>query len=191
MEQTTQSLKELYEKDFYLWVQENLKLLEEKKYDLVDWENLLEEIRCLGEWYVDRVIDLMTDILENLYRWENFRENEDEGHEWIERINNARNELDVILIRQPTVKAKAQEKENIQTAWELAVYSLTNWFEEPKNTLADFPQKRTSQKSALITLNRFWIMNRGFNSSTHRREAKTSTGNSGLHARRSSPKAWN
>jgi hypothetical protein len=26
MRQTTQSLKELYEKDFYLWVQENLKL---------------------------------------------------------------------------------------------------------------------------------------------------------------------
>ncbi|MFZ8861310.1 MAG: DUF29 domain-containing protein [Thermocrinis sp.] len=127
------SLKELYEKDFYLWVQENLRLLQEKKYDLVDWENLLEEIRDLGEWYVDRVIDLMIDILENLYRWENFIENEDEGHEWIERISDARTELDVILIRHPSIKAKAQEKENIQTAWELAVYSLINWFEEPKN----------------------------------------------------------
>jgi hypothetical protein len=48
MEPEAQNLKDLYEKDFYLWVQENLKLLEEKKYDLVDWENLLEEIRCLG-----------------------------------------------------------------------------------------------------------------------------------------------
>jgi hypothetical protein len=27
----TQPLKELYEKDFYLWVQENLRLLQEKK----------------------------------------------------------------------------------------------------------------------------------------------------------------
>jgi hypothetical protein len=133
MEPKVQNLKELYEKDFYLWVQENLKLLEEKKYDLVDWENLLEEIRCIGEWYIDRTIDLMTDILENLYRWENFRESEDAGHEWIERINNARSELDVILIRQPTVKAKAQERENIQAAWELAVYSLISWFEEPQN----------------------------------------------------------
>jgi hypothetical protein len=130
MKQTIQNLKELYEKDFYLWVQENLKLLEEKKYDLVDWENLLEEIRDLGEWYVDRVIDLMTDILENLYRWENFRE-EDTKNDWIERINNARNELDLILMRHPSIKAKAQE--NIQTAWELAVQSLIDWFEEPKN----------------------------------------------------------
>jgi hypothetical protein len=132
MEATPERLKELYEKDFYLWVQENLKLLREKKYDLVDWENLLEEIRDLGEWYVDRVIDLMADILENLYRWENFR-GEGTKDEWIKLINNARNELDLILMRQPSVKAKAQEKENIQTAWELAVQSLIDWFEEPKN----------------------------------------------------------
>ena len=133
MSQKTQSLKELYEKDFYLWVQENLRLLKNKKYDLVDWENLLEEIRYMGEWYVDRVVGLMADILEHLYKWENFECSEDVKHSWISSINNARNELEVILIRHPTVKAKAQEKENIQTAWELAVYSLINWFKEPKN----------------------------------------------------------
>jgi hypothetical protein len=41
-------LKELYEKDFYLWVQENLKLLKNREYDLVDWENLLEELEGMG-----------------------------------------------------------------------------------------------------------------------------------------------
>jgi hypothetical protein len=133
MEVKVQNLKELYEKDFYLWVQENLKLLKEKKYDLVDWENLLEEIRCLGEWYVDKTVDLMAEILKNLYRWEKFREGKDEGNDWVKSINSARSELDVILIRQPTVKAKAQERKNIQTAWKLAVYSLVDWFEEPEN----------------------------------------------------------
>lgn len=44
MEIKTQSIKELYEKDFYLWVQENLRLLKNRELDLVDWENLLEEI---------------------------------------------------------------------------------------------------------------------------------------------------
>jgi len=75
--------------------------------------------------------NMLRELKKNLYRWENFRESEDERHEWIERINNARNELDLILMRQPSVKAKA--KENIQTAWELAVQSLIDWFEEPKN----------------------------------------------------------
>jgi hypothetical protein len=48
MELKTQSLKELYEKDFYLWVMENLKLLKNKEYELVDWENLLEEIEYMA-----------------------------------------------------------------------------------------------------------------------------------------------
>ncbi len=34
-------------------------------------------------------------------------------------------------MRQPSVKAKA--KESVPTAWELAVQSLIDWFEEPKN----------------------------------------------------------
>jgi hypothetical protein len=34
MRQRTQSLKELYEKDFYLWVQENLRLLKNREYGL-------------------------------------------------------------------------------------------------------------------------------------------------------------
>ncbi len=62
VEPKVQNLKELYEKDFYLWVQENLRLLKEKRYDLVDWENLLEEIKDLGEWYVDRAIDLRVSL---------------------------------------------------------------------------------------------------------------------------------
>jgi hypothetical protein len=44
-----QNLKELYETDFYLWVMENLKLLRAGQYELVDWENLLEEIEGIGK----------------------------------------------------------------------------------------------------------------------------------------------
>ena len=51
MELKTQSLKELYEKDFYLWVLENLKLLKNKEFELVDWENLLR-IRDGDIWTV-------------------------------------------------------------------------------------------------------------------------------------------
>jgi len=136
-----------------LWVQENLKLLQNKEYERVDWENLLEEIRCMGEWYVDRVVGLMADILEYLYKWENFRYREDVGHSWIKSINNARDELRTIFERHPSVKAKVQEKVTLQTAWKLAVYRLIDWFQEPQNhdlakkyfgklpTEEDFPQE--------------------------------------------------
>ncbi len=153
MELKTKSLKELYEKDFYLWIQENLRLLKNKEYELVDWENLLEELEDMGRRYLDSVVSLMAVILEHLYKWENFRYREYAGHGWIKSINNARKELRTIFKRHPSVKAKSQEKENIQTAWELAVYSLIDWFKEPKNqdlakkyfgklpTEKDFPQE--------------------------------------------------
>ena len=41
---TLENLKQLYEKDFYQWITENIELLKNKEFDLVDWENLLEEI---------------------------------------------------------------------------------------------------------------------------------------------------
>jgi hypothetical protein len=106
MEQTTQSLKELYEKDFYLWVQENLRLLKNKEYDLVDWENLLEEIEDMGQRYLDSVVSFIAVILEHLYKWENFRYREYVGHSWIKSINNARNELEGIFKRVQDTRQK-------------------------------------------------------------------------------------
>ena len=73
MRQTTQSIKELYERDFYLWVQENLKFLKNREYDLVDWENLLEEIEDMGQRHYDAMVSYMAVIMEHLYKWENFR----------------------------------------------------------------------------------------------------------------------
>jgi len=58
MELKTQNLKELYEKDFYLWVMENLKLLKNREYDLVDWENLLEEIEDMARRELKSLISL-------------------------------------------------------------------------------------------------------------------------------------
>ncbi|MFZ8785296.1 DUF29 domain-containing protein [Thermocrinis sp.] len=90
MEQEIQSLKELYEKDFYLWVQENLKLLRNREYDLVDWENLLEEIEDMGKSLFKSVRSHMSTIMEHLYKWENFRYVPEMGYDWIETITNAR-----------------------------------------------------------------------------------------------------
>jgi hypothetical protein len=151
MEQTTQSLKELYEKDFYLWVMENLRLLKNKEYDLVDWENLLEEIEDMARRELRSLISFMAVILEHLYKWENFRDREDMGHSWKKSINNARNELDTIFETYPGIRKKAAEE--LPTAWRIAVRRLVRWFKEDENhdlakkyfgrfpTEKDFPQE--------------------------------------------------
>jgi len=135
MRQTTQSLKDLYEKDFYLWVMESIKLLKNREYDLVDWENLLEEIEDMGKSLRKSVRSYMAVIMEHLYKWERFRYSLDMGMDWIDSINLAREEIEEIFKESPSLKEKVQEWEFLQSAWESAISRLVRWFENPKNAL--------------------------------------------------------
>jgi hypothetical protein len=154
MELRAQSLKELYEKDFYLWLLENLRLLKNKDYDLVDWENLVEEIEDMGKSLFKSVRSYISTIMEHLYKWENFRYVPEVGYDWIQTINNARRELEDIFEDNPSLKVKAQDRETLHRAWKWAVRALADWFENPKNkalavayfkgkipTEKDFPQE--------------------------------------------------
>ncbi len=153
MEQTTQSLKELYEKDFYLWVIENLKLLKNKEYSLVDWENLLEEIEGIGRSLLVAMLRQMERVMEHLYKWENFKGHA-ERDDWVEEISRARRELEDLFEDSPSLKAIAQEKDTMGRAWKLSLRALVDWLKLPPNkalavshfkgklpTEKDFPQE--------------------------------------------------
>jgi len=148
---TVENLKELYEKDFYLWVMENLRLLKERRYEEVDWENLLEEIEDMGRSELRSVISYISIILEHLYKLENFKVSQEMENSWIKSTINARLELSRLYRKNPSLVKKSEEE--LQEAWEDAVKSLIGWFKYPENkTLAkqffggiptekDFPDK--------------------------------------------------
>jgi hypothetical protein len=142
MELKAQSLKELYEKDFYLWVQENLRLLKNREYELVDWENLLEEIEGIGRSLFIEVLRQMRKIMEGLYKWENFK-NHPEAYDWVEEVAKARRELEELFEDSPSLKAIAQDKDTLQKAWKLSVRAMERWLEHSKNlTIKEaFPQE--------------------------------------------------
>jgi hypothetical protein len=54
-----EELKTLYEKDFYKWIIENVELLKNKEFDLVDWENVIEEFESMGRSELRSVISFM------------------------------------------------------------------------------------------------------------------------------------
>ncbi|MCS7197009.1 MAG: DUF29 domain-containing protein, partial [Aquificaceae bacterium] len=58
-----QKLKELYDKDFPLWAEINYELLKERAYELVDWENLLEEIQDMARSDLKACISYLAVIL--------------------------------------------------------------------------------------------------------------------------------
>jgi hypothetical protein len=133
MELKIKSLKELYEKDFYLWVLENLKLLKNKEFEFVDWENLLEEIEDMAKRHFESVISYMAVIMERLYKWEKFRENEYMGSHWKKSINTARMQIADLFDDNPSLRRVAQEKESLNKAWKRAVRRLVLWFDEDEN----------------------------------------------------------
>ena len=106
-----EELKELYDKDFPLWVEKNLELLREKAYDLVDWEKLLEEIEDIGLRHLESCISYLAVILEHLYKWDHFRRLTTGGEEtggmgWIKSIENARDEIEALFEVYPSLRKK-------------------------------------------------------------------------------------
>ncbi len=112
---------------------ENLRLLKNKEFEFVDWENLLEEIEYMARKELRSVISLMAVIMEHLYKWENYRESAYMGSGWKKSILNARKELIDLFDEMPSLKRIAQEKESLNKAWRRAVNSLIVWFDEDEN----------------------------------------------------------
>ncbi len=103
-----EELKELYDKDFPLWVEINLQLLREKAYELVDWENLLEEIEDMARSDLKTCISYLAVILEHL--------------------KNARREINILLTEYPSLRNKLPLQ--MDRAWIRAVAKLEDWLED-------------------------------------------------------------
>ncbi len=123
-----EELKELYDKDFPLWAEINLELLKEKAYDLVDWENLLEEIEDIAQRHLDACVSYLAVILEHLYKWDHFRDlagGGTAGRKWIKSVLVSRLEIDAMFKKYPSLKSKLPKE--LKTAWIDARKELFKW----------------------------------------------------------------
>ncbi|MGB5596688.1 MAG: DUF29 domain-containing protein [Crocosphaera sp.] len=96
--ETRQTMKELYEEDYVLWIDETVKQLETKNIDNLDWENLLEEIKSLGNEQRHKVDSYLLQLLIHLllYQyWDSEKEWCQKG--WRDEIDNFRLQLELLL----------------------------------------------------------------------------------------------
>lgn len=139
-----EELKQLYDKDFPLWVDINLQLLKEKAYELVDWENLLEEIEDMGQRHLDACISYLAVILEHLYKLDNFKHlagNETAGNSWNRSIENSRDRIEAMFKSYPSLRFKLPYETD--RAWNFAVSRLKSWLRKNNLNPKDFsiPEK--------------------------------------------------
>lgn len=59
----TTNLKQLYETDENLWLEETIKLLKQKQFNQLDLENLIEELISLGKRDLAKVKGLLRQII--------------------------------------------------------------------------------------------------------------------------------
>ena len=63
-------MSNLYEKDFYVWTQENVRLMRERKFSELDIENIAEEIEAMGKRDKRELISRLAVLLTHLLKWQ-------------------------------------------------------------------------------------------------------------------------
>jgi len=102
--------KSLYETDYNLWVLETVKQLENKEFNTVDWENLLEELSDLSRREKRKLKNLLRRLFEHLLKL-NYWQAEIEanrGH-WEAEIANFRKQIKDQLADSPSLKPYLEE----------------------------------------------------------------------------------
>jgi len=57
-----------YETDYNQWLKETVKQLQERNFEQVDWDNLIEEIESMGKSDRRALMSLLTRLIEHLLK---------------------------------------------------------------------------------------------------------------------------
>ena len=100
-------LKNLYEKDEYLWLMENASLLREGKWEQVDLENIAETLEDMGKRDLREVVSRMKVLMIHLLKW--IYQAEARSSSWKGTIRHQRDELNSLFEDSNYLKKHAEE----------------------------------------------------------------------------------
>lgn len=103
MKTTLTNLSEsLYNQDFHLWVESTIKILEQKRFDQLDIENLISEIESMGNNDKKLVKSNLRILLMHLLKWQ--YQPEKRTNSWRTTIKEHRNRLEDDFADSPSLK---------------------------------------------------------------------------------------
>ena len=109
-------LKQLYEQDYYLWLEKTIELLKAGKLNQLDRENLIEEIENLGRSEKRAVVSFLKQLIKHLLLYHYLQiERQWSGQGWLEEISNFRFELSQYLDSKTLRNYAEQELNTIYT----------------------------------------------------------------------------
>jgi hypothetical protein len=104
----------LYESDFYAWTNEQVKLLQLRKLDHLDFENLIEEIESLGKQQRQELRNRLGILIGHLLKWH--YQPEKQSKSWLSTIKEQRREVKLIIDENPSLKPYLEEAIKLGTS---------------------------------------------------------------------------
>ena len=97
------NLRQLYDRDFNLWIEQIKQQIQARDFENMDWENLLEEIDDMGKSQkrsLESYLELLIAHILKLQYWESQK---DRNHKhWKVEVNNFRNRINRLLKQNPS-----------------------------------------------------------------------------------------
>ena len=112
------NLSGLYDTDYYTWAMTNAELLKEGKLDEIDYINLAEEVKDLGNSEYYRLVSFLANLLSHVYKWDNQPELRTKS--WKITIINSISDIVLTLKRNPGLKYKQVFNEAFAEGWKKA-----------------------------------------------------------------------
>ncbi|MFN9401532.1 MAG: DUF29 domain-containing protein [Dolichospermum sp.] len=99
----------LYETDYNQWTQDTIQQIQNRDFENIDWDNLIEELEIMGKNDKRALISLLTRVLEHLLKlsyWES--EKPRSGNHWAAEIVNFRAQIQGHLEDSPSLNSQLQ-----------------------------------------------------------------------------------
>ncbi|MBP5789552.1 MAG: DUF29 domain-containing protein [Neisseriaceae bacterium] len=114
----------LYQTDFPAWAYQQAALLKDRKFDQVDWDEVIEEIEDMGNRHHDKLYSHAVILLQHLLKWQ--FQPERQGSSWRSTIVNNRAEIPHLLKRYPSLKSDLNNAQWFDEVWQDATRRATN-----------------------------------------------------------------
>ncbi len=111
----------LYEQDFYGWVQWQEQVLAQQEVSALDWQNLQEEIQALGRQEYRELVSHLSVLLGHLLKWQ--YQADRRSRSWFLTIREQRRAINRHLFRNPSLKSRITDalEDGYEAGFDLAL----------------------------------------------------------------------
>jgi hypothetical protein len=92
----------LYDRDYQQWLEETVKLLRDRSFELLDLDNLIEEIEDMGKSSKREVFNRLVVLLIHLLKWK--YQSSRQFNSWLSTINEQRRQLFLLFRDSPSLQ---------------------------------------------------------------------------------------